>query len=372
MMPPPTRVFLQQRVIPVYRQPFLEALAAHPGIDLTVFAGQPRSEEMIKTANYIEEADFIQTKNIHILKGGFYFCYQKHLLKALNEKMPHILIMEGNARYISTRLAFRWAKKHQASLIGWGLGVPHKSGLLNQANNILWLRFLENFYAMIAYSADGAAQYQYAGFTPEQVFTAINATTHRPTKPPPARPDHFPQGKANLLYVGRLQARKRLDRLMHTCAELPAAIQPNLWIVGDGPIRDELESTAKSSYPNTKFFGPLYGETLDQVFREADLFILPGTGGLAAQQAMSHALPVIMAAGDGTQSSYLSAENGWAIPANDDHALRETLKNALSDPTVLRKKGLNAFQTVKDKVNIEKMVETFSAAIRYTQERPSA
>ena len=36
-------------------------------------------------------------------------------------------------------------------------------------------------------------------------------------------------------------------------------------------------------------------------FAGADLFVLPGTGGLAVQEAMSYALPVIVAKGDGTQ-----------------------------------------------------------------------
>jgi glycosyltransferase involved in cell wall biosynthesis len=43
----------------------------------------------------------------------------------------------------------------------------------------------------------------------------------------------------HVLYVGRLQARKRLDDLIRACAAL-RSLQPKLVIVGDGPERRTL------------------------------------------------------------------------------------------------------------------------------------
>ncbi|MAT43510.1 MAG: hypothetical protein CL609_14330 [Anaerolineaceae bacterium] len=363
----PIQVFLQQRVIPVYRIPFLELLAAHEGINLTVFAGQPRPVESIKTGQIIKGAQFIQTRNIHILQDSFYFCYQRNLTAALQEIKPEVIILEGNVRYLSTRHAFGWARQFHAGLIGWGLGVPPKQGTINKLLNYSWKSFLSNFDAMIAYSQTGAEQYQSAGFSEQQVFTAVNATVPRPAQPP-ERPVTLTDGKATVLYVGRLQARKRLDVLIRTCAQLPPYLQPNLWIVGDGPMREELEKTAGLFYPNTRFFGGLYDRELAEIYSQADLFVLPGTGGLAAQQAMSYALPVIMAAGDGTQANLIKPENGWTIPADDDSALFNTLSEALSNPVKLREKGQAAFHTIQKEINIEAMVQEFLNAIQYTVE----
>ena len=81
-----------------------------------------------------------------------------------------------------------------------------------------------------------------------------------------------------ILFVGRLQARKRIDSLFRACAEMPGT--PRLVIVGDGPERQTLEQVAKQVYPSAEFIGAKHGGELKPYFAEADLFVLPGTGGL--------------------------------------------------------------------------------------------
>src|SRR6185369_11044416 len=89
-----------------------------------------------------------------------------------------------------------------------------------------------------------------------------------------------------ILFVGRLQARKRVDYLLRACAEMES--KPRLLIVGDGPERAALESLAKDVYPSAEFIGAKHGAELKPYFEQADLFVLPGTGGLAVQEAMSY------------------------------------------------------------------------------------
>ena len=98
-------------------------------------------------------------------------------------------------------------------------------------------------------------------------------------------------------------------------------------------------------------------------FREADLFVLPGTGGLAIQEAMSYGLPVIVAKGDGTQDDLVREQNGWQIPPDDFDALVATMKDALSDVARLRGMGAESYRIVKEEINIEKMVEAFVIAL---------
>ena len=84
------------------------------------------------------------------------------------------------------------------------------------------------------------------------------------------------------------------------------------------------------------------------------------------QEAMSYALPVIVAEGDGTQGDLVKPENGWLIPTDDEEALTDTLKFALSDPINLRKLGQNSFKLVQEQVNIDQMVHTFVTALNKT------
>jgi glycosyltransferase involved in cell wall biosynthesis len=179
----------------------------------------------------------------------------------------------------------------------------------------------------------------------------------------PIRSIPSPGRELTVLFVGRLQERKRLDNLIHACAALPEALQPKLIITGDGPEKEHLVGLAQGTYPQTVFTGALYDESLAEQFRQADLFVLPGTGGLAIQQAMSFGLPIIAAEADGTQNDLVRPQNGWQIPPNDIGALQASLKKALSDAQGLRKKGAESYRMVAEEVNLEQMVSVFIEAL---------
>jgi glycosyltransferase involved in cell wall biosynthesis len=138
---------------------------------------------------------------------------------------------------------------------------------------------------------------------------------------------------------------------------------PRLLVVGDGPERAALESLSKEVYPSAEFIGAKHGAELKTYFEQADLFVLPGTGGLAVQEAMSYGLPVIVAKGDGTQDDLVRAGNGWQIQPEDFGALVSAMKNALSDRARLREMGKESFRIVSEEINIQKMVEAFITAL---------
>jgi glycosyltransferase involved in cell wall biosynthesis len=163
-----------------------------------------------------------------------------------------------------------------------------------------------------------------------------------------------------------VQTRKRLDLLLKACSSLPEALKPNLEIIGDGPARLEYENLAVRVYPQALFLGALHGTDLEPYLSKADLFVLPGTGGLAIQQAMSFALPIIVARGDGTQDDLVRPENGWQIPPDDLQVLIDALSTALSDLPRLRQMGLASYRIVAEEINIDRMVEVFLQAIAET------
>ena len=111
-------------------------------------------------------------------------------------------------------------------------------------------------------------------------------------------------------------------------------------IVGDGPERSKLEALAKEIYPDVRFTGAQHGPDLERIYREADLFVLPGTGGLAVQQAMSFGLPVIVGESDGTQSDLVRDENGWTLTdANADEALSRLMQDRVERHCALAQDG---------------------------------
>jgi len=349
------KLALQQRVLPNYRAPFFDLLASACDDGMSLFTGLPRLSEGITITNQLQVADYKSGRNFHLLNGSFYLCYQNGLMDWLKEQNPEALIVEANPRYLSTPSAVRWMHKQNKPVIGWGLGAPHGRGTGTQ----FWSSFVNQFDAMIAYSLRGADEYAALGFPHEKIFVAHNSVSPAPSHPLPSRPSTL-NLQPVILFVGRLQARKRVDFLLRACAELKDI---RLVIIGDGPERAMLETLAKEIYPSAEFIGAKHGNELKPYFTEADLFVLPGTGGLAVQEAMSYGLPVIVAQGDGTQDDLVKKENGWQIPPDDFESLVSTMKNALSDVARLRKMGEESYRIVKDEINIEKMAETFVTAL---------
>jgi glycosyltransferase involved in cell wall biosynthesis len=358
------RAGLQQRVIPSYRALFLDTLAKACLGGLSVFAGRPLLKEGIDSAEDLQIAQLVQANNKTFLdpSSSLFLCWQNGFLKWLEEWQPEVLFVEANPRYPVTRRAISWMHNKKRKVIGWGLGAPPFGGPLAYLRRWERLSFLHSLDAIIAYSQQGAEQYRQLGLPQDKVNVAFNAVDPAPSVPPPKRPAEF-NGKATVLFVGRLQSRKRVDLLFQACARLPLELQPHVVIIGDGPARQEFEILAKQIYPNAEFIGSKHGVVLEPYFAKADLFVLPGTGGLAIQQAMARGLPVIVAHGDGTQDDLVRKENGWQVPPDDLQGLTDVLHQALSNPVQLRQMGNASYRIVAEEINIDKMVEVFIRVI---------
>jgi glycosyltransferase involved in cell wall biosynthesis len=352
------KLALQQRVLPAYRVPFFDLLASACDGGMSVFTGLPRPVEGIGIARKLQVAKYRLGRNIHLFNGRLYLCYQIGLLDWLKDWNPDALIVEANPRYLSTPAAVRWMHRQGKPTIGWGLGAPVRGERRGEGARV-WGAFINQFDGMIAYSQRGADEYAALGFPRERIFVAHNSASRVPASAPDDRPSRV--DRSTILFVGRLQARKRVDFLLKACAQLGS--KPRLIIVGDGADRERLHSLAQEIYPEAEFIGAKHGAELAPYFTGADLFVLPGTGGLAVQEAMSYGLPVIVARGDGTQDDLVRKENGWQIPPDDFEALLSTMKDALTNVARLRRMGAESYRIVKDEINIEKMVETFVTAL---------
>ena len=356
------RVGLAQRVLPRYRASFFDMLAERCTGGFSVIAGQPRPGEAIGTTTELREAKYSPARNIHLLSGPLYFCWQRGLLAWLRTWDPQVLIVEANPRYLSTPHAVNWMKQRNRPVIGWGLGAPRLRDSLAGLRQARRQRFLSQFDALIAYSQRGENEYRRLGFPADRIFVAPNAVAPRPQAEAPKRNVKFVT-PATVLFVGRLQARKGIDSLLRAAAGLPKELQPGLQIVGEGPARLELEDLAAEVYPAAEFTGALYGPALEVLFAAADLFVLPGTGGLAIQQALAYGLPIIVAEGDGSQEDMVSSVNGWLLPIGDEAALRAALAEALSDGERLRQMGAASFRLAQERFNLEAMVQGFVTAL---------
>lgn len=376
----PGRVGFVQRVLPPYRAAFFDLLASRCTGGLQVLAGDPREGEGHGTeTDALHQAVHVPTRNVYLGDGSGAFHWQRGLADWLRGWHPDVVVCDTSMRCLTTVLA-RWKMRGKnRRVLGWGLGTLRwdaPTWVLRGRRALLSLH-LRTFDGIVAYSTNGARQYAGLGVPRRSLFVAPNAVSaehaHRLSAELRSAPsivnewkrEHALEGKPIVLFVGRLLPAKRVDRLIRACARLEG--ECHLVVVGDGPAMVELKSLAASVHPSTRFLGALHGRDLAFCFAGSDLFVLPGLGGLAVQEAMIHGLPVIVGESDGTQQDLVKeGRNGHFLTRGDEGELCRALRQYLSDADHLAAMGEESRRIVADEVNLEKMVAGFLGAIAGT------
>ena len=361
-------ILIRQRVAASYRRPFFDLLAQRCTGPVTVVAGQPDEGEAIGQFSHLEKANFIETRNVYRGNGPFYRYSQPELVDLLDTHKPSIFISEANPRFGDLGNTIGHAKRLGIPVVGWGIGTTDFwNKPLRRLRKWYRDRVISQFDAMVCYSSKAAAQYQGIGFKESQTIVLYNATVRRPdqTDTPVRDPIEVP---VKLIAIGRLVDSKGFDRLVEAASNVKAnghEIVVN--IVGDGPARESLEMQARELDAPVVFHGRKTGEELAKISRSSDLFVLPGLGGLAIQEAMSHALPVIVTEADGTELD-LVRSNGWIAEKEKTSALTQCIEQAISDPQELRRRGEESYRIVRDEINLDLMVDRFVMAASHFSE----
>lgn len=167
---------------------------------------------------------------------------------------------------------------------------------------------------------------------PEAVKVIANGYDERRFKPI-SHENAVPQ----LITVCRLVPAKGLDILLHACAELKQrGFNFVLHIIGDGPIREELEQLAVELklYDDIIFYGyMLHPEEFMPFF---DVFVLPSRaeafGSVFAEAALCW-LALVGTNVGGIAEQIEDGVNGLLVPPDQPSALADALEKVLSDPT---------------------------------------
>lgn len=151
----------------------------------------------------------------------------------------------------------------------------------------------------------------------------------------PAAPDRPPR----VLFVGGLIPLKRVDLLVRASLELARTTPHELHVVGDGPLRAELEKIADQARHIT-FRGSVDRSGVLAAYRSADVLCLPSRGeaaGLVLLEAQSCGLPVVVTGGDGKAEMLAPGRTGTVLRADPDPAdLARALRDWLPDSPAMR------------------------------------
>lgn len=170
--------------------------------------------------------------------------------------------------------------------------------------------------------------------------------------------------KKKILFLSRMHVKKGIDFLIEAVGKLKEEMQGyQVIIAGEGDenyitqLKKKAEANGVSSLFN--FCGGVYGDTKWELFREADLFVLPTYSenfGIVVAEALACGTPVITT--KGTPWSELETTGcGWWTEVGTD-ATTTALKVFLQLPDVtLETMGKNGRKLVEDKYSSKKMAD---------------
>jgi glycosyltransferase involved in cell wall biosynthesis len=177
---------------------------------------------------------------------------------------------------------------------------------------------------------------------------AVDSELFRPSARSPEMRDRLSGGEPDkplLLYVGRLSAEKEVSKLRDVIRAHPEA---RLAIVGDGPVRHELQQYFAGTA--TVFTGYLRGQELASAYASADLFVFPSrteTLGLVLLEAMAAGCPVVACRAGGVPDAVEDGATGFLFDPDDAEGLVNTVARALSSKTDLDRVRVNARREVE-------------------------
>ena len=168
--------------------------------------------------------------------------------------------------------------------------------------------------------------------------------------------------KKNIICVGRIQKRKRLERLYAAHARMN---RPDVGLILVGPDPDGLLNEMDGD--NVYRLGSVYGDKKFELLFAADLYCLPGAVGLSIVDAFHCGLPFVTEEGDeSAEMMYLkNGENGFIVPRGDVTEMADKLMLLLDDDALRRQFSESAKREIAEYGKIDRLCAGFRDALLY-------
>ena len=168
--------------------------------------------------------------------------------------------------------------------------------------------------------------------------------------------------------LGRLHVNKAFDTLFRAIAETPDAY---LWLAGEGPLRNELESLARNLgiAERLRFLGWQWDPWPS--FAAADVYVVPSRHeplGSVLLEGWMMGVPMVAAASQGPSWLIKDEETGLLVPIDNVHAMAAAIRRLIDDRGFadrLARQGRAEYEAgFVEEVAVRRYLELFDKVLR--------
>lgn len=173
--------------------------------------------------------------------------------------------------------------------------------------------------------------------------------------------------KPRIIYLGRLFWSKNIDNLIVAFSKLD--LDAELFIVGTGPERENLESLVKKLGVEDRVFftGFIDDKRMMELLKSSWVLALPSSAegfGIVVIEAWASRTPVVVSDIPALSALVTNGKNGLIFKLGDVDGLRDRLERVLRDESLRKKLSEGGYERVKEKFAWDKVAVEVERALQ--------
>lgn len=338
-------LFVFDRVAHYHKELFttLEQMLPAAGLELYLLSGGTSGSDTgrVGLAKSVVANEYKYKFHEYRIKS---FVLRRHVgvVEKIAEIKPDIVVVLSHVGNASHWHLMRLKKQLGFKLIAWQCGYEYNPGMLK---NLLLSRFIPNFDYHLAYHSHARDYALSHGARADQITVMHNTINEEKIATlPKAEARALVVGKHPeigdrkiILFVGAVLAEKRVEVILQALDRMQRK-DAVLVLVGDGEHLPVIRQLC-AGRDDVVLTGSIV-EGVGPYFDAAELYVLPGTGGLGINEAMAHRLPIVSGFADGSADDLVvDGENGFRLRENTPAELAEKMAAILDNPELAMRMG---------------------------------
>lgn len=338
------KILVLQNEIPEYRKPVYNALAHHYNV-VVLHSGPPSVKEADRYCEVIIRQ--VRFWRFHLLRDS--------TLSRMIDEFDVVIAMFDIA-WLGYMTPLLWRNRPKYVLWGHRYSNSKFSCLVRD-------RLMARADRLLMYGDEEVERMIARGMDPTKIVIAWN-TIHVPN-----HRDTSGDVKSSILFVGRLQSRKRIDLLIEAFARLQGQIDDEivLDIVGEGELQSSLRQIAAKHSLSHKviFHGRIDDpEMLAELYSHAYAYVSPGPVGLGVLHSLAYGVPVITLGSGRHGPEFHNLVHGHnAVICKDEPKIEQAIERVCGDPRYSAELGQNAYRHYVQERPLSRMLDGFREAI---------